>query len=818
MESLHSLLRRQLKRHGLVLTDLPRPWRDFIASVDAAYRQSDDDRATIERSLDLSSQELLQANAELRALFQAIPDLLFRLDVDGRIVDCRGGMGSSFFLPPRDLIGKKFGDIPYHGLGARFAELLQRVHELKTVLSAEYTLPMPDGERHYEARFIPMPDGQTITIVRDITQRRRDEEELYRSRQMLQLVLDNIPQRVFWKDRECRYLGANRSFAKDAEVDDPQELIGRTDDEMPWRVNAEHFRADDREVMESGRPKLSFEEPMDRPDGTRTWMRTSKAPLVDQQGQVFGVLGTFEDITAQKQAAEALRQSEERYRIATENTGQLIYDLNTETGEFSWAGAVEALTGYSPEEFAHVNVATLAEMIHPDDSLRVSEALSMAMQQGTGFHAEYRLRRRNGSYIPIEDTGAFVSGGEGQPIHMFGAMKDISERMQVQEERQRAEERLRQAAKMEAIGRLAGGVAHDFNNILTGIVGYAELLMDSLDGSDPMLAEVSEIHRAAGRAASLTAQLLAFSRRQIIDPRVLDLNELVNSSSRMIERLIGEDVHLSLAFGDNLGRVRADRGQIEQVLVNLAINARDAMAQGGRLTIETANVELNQAFCAKYPDATPGPYVMLSVADTGVGMSPETLEHLFEPFFTTKERGRGTGLGLSTVYGIARQNGGLVTAHSELGRGSIFRLYLPRVASESEEQAPSTGRTLPSGRETVLLVEDEEVVRTLANKILSRQGYRVTVATDGAQACEIAEETNGHFDLLLTDVIMPGMNGKQLYERLRANQPDLKVLYMSGYTEETIAHRGLLEPGTNFVQKPFSLETLTRRVREVLDK
>jgi two-component system, cell cycle sensor histidine kinase and response regulator CckA len=816
MTRLHSLLQRQLRRTNLSIENLPREVAELVASVNEAYFQFDDDRGMLERSLDLSSHELLQANQEMRALFQAIPDLLFRLDREGRIVECRGGK-EGFYLQPKELVGKRFQDLPVRDPALRFAEALAAVHETRGVLSVEYSLGMPEGERFYEVRFIPLQDGQTIAIVRDITARKKAADELYHSQQMLKLVLDNIPQRVFWKDRRSVYLGCNRSFAQDTGLRDPEEVIGRDDFAFVFRESADLYRADDALVMETGASKLNFEEPQDRPGSTALWLRTSKVPLCDRRGQVIGILGTYEDITEQKRAEEALRQSEERYRIAAETTGQLIYDWSPGSGAVRWAGAIEVLTGDPPEEFARLQRDGWAERIHPDDREAAAQALRNAVETGADFRAEYRFRRRDGSYLHMEDNGAFVKDEAGRPSRMLGAMKDISERVRAREEREKAEEQLRQAAKMEAVGRLAGGVAHDFNNILTGILGYTELLIDSVAVSDPMHVELAEIHRAAKRAASLTAQLLAFSRKQIIDPKVLSLGELISASSKMVERLIGADIELIFVAGEKPDRIKADPGQIEQVLVNLAVNARDAMPDGGQLTIEISLVAIDEAYCAFHSDARPGHYVQLTVSDTGCGMSEETLEHLFEPFYTTKERGRGTGLGLSTIYGIVRQNNGFITVYSQLGHGSAFRIHLPRVFQKADVLPKWAATTLPSGHETVLLVEDEEVVRNLARQILGRQGYKVLVAANGLEACALSEGQEAEIDLLLTDVVMPQMDGKQLYERLRRSHPTLKVLFMSGYTEETIVHRGLLDQGTNFLQKPFTLDILVRRVRQVLD-
>ncbi len=381
-----------------------------------------------------------------------------------------------------------------------------------------------------------------------------------------------------------------------------------------------------------------------------------------------------------------------------------------------------------------------------------------------------------------------------------------------------AQDQLRQAQKMEAVGRLAGGVAHDFNNLLTAITGYSDLLMSDLAEGDPMRGDLEQVKHAADRAASLTRQLLAFSRRQVLQPRVLDLNAVVGSVDKMLRRLIGEDIDLLTVPAPALGWVKADPGQLEQILMNLAVNARDAMPQGGKLTIETANVELDGAYVRQHAAVQPGPYVMLAVSDTGCGMDAETRSHLFEPFFTTKEVGKGTGLGLATVYGIVTQSGGTVSVYSEPGRGTTFKLYLPRVEDAAGRPVPAGLPAPPvKGSETILVVEDEKAVRSLACEVLKRNGYTVLEARHGDEALAVSDRHEGRIALMLTDMVMPGKRGPDVARQLAAVRPDMKVLYMSGYADSGIVHQGVLDAGTAFLAKPFTPTALARKVREVLD-
>jgi len=394
--------------------------------------------------------------------------------------------------------------------------------------------------------------------------------------------------------------------------------------------------------------------------------------------------------------------------------------------------------------------------------------------------------------------------------------RQIAEREKTERALVRSEEQLRQSQKLEAIGRLAGGIAHDFNNLLTVILSYSDMLLHDLPTSDPRHAEITQIQRAGVRAADLTRQLLAFSRQQVLDPSNLDLNEILTSVNNILTRVVGEDVDLKMQLGPGLGSVRVDRSQLEQVIMNLVVNARDAMPDGGRISIRTEAVELDEELAGSRLEVTPGPYVMLSVSDTGAGMDKETQARIFEPFFTTKEQGKGTGLGLSTAFGIVKQSGGSIWLYSELGSGTTFKIYLPRVAGGTA-LLPTATSELPRGDETILLVEDEEQVRVVAASILRRAGYSVLAAGSPGEAISLAEHATGRIDLLVTDVIMPKMNGRLLAERIVAGQPGIKVLFMSGYTDDVILHHGVLDGAVAFLQKPLTRDSLTRRVRQVLD-
>ena len=813
----HSLLKRQLKRCFGDHIQVPKEWATFVQAVQEAYVEFDVDRAMLERSLELSSQELLQANSEMRAVFQAIPDLLFHIDAEGTILSCKAGATSSLVLEPRELKGKRIQDVPEKEVGEKFQAAIHSVLHDNKPASVEYSLQTQGQMQFYEARLVPLPQNEIVAIIRniterkrveaalreseerhrqiarcvpdmiwtmdlsgrftyansatrritgwtveefqelhfqetvtpqsatkyakaieeelarvtrphydrnwvrtfesehlrkdgstfwaeisgtftwsdegipsgvigttrDVTDRKRAEEESFHSRQMLQTVLDTIPQRVYWKDRNSIFVGCNKSLAHDSGYADPRQLIGKTDFETKWAENAELYRADDRGVMETGQPKINHEEPLKMADGTKGWMRTSKVPLFDKEGNVTGLLGTYEDIT----------------------------------------------------------------------------------------------------------------------------------------ERKRLEEQFRQSQKMEAFGQLAAGVAHDFNNILTVIQGNLTLLQMRIISKEEEDLAVDEGIAAVKRAANLTRQLLTFSRRQPLQPRDLDLNEVVSNLTKMLNRLIGEHITLEARYAPGGSPVFADINMMEQVLVNLAVNARDAMPKGGRLVIGLASEFVDEKMASLAPNRNSGEFIRLDVSDTGIGIPSENMARIFEPFFTTKEVGKGTGLGLATVFSIVQQHGGWIEAESEPGKGASFHIHLPRRLKDTTPPDKTPGRQpMIGGNETILLVEDEPSVRQLARRLLTRHGYRIHEADSGPAALEIWGKHRDEIDLLITDMVMPrGVNGRELADRLLQDRKNLKIIYCSGYTDEMLGGDTPLRNNPNFLEKPFDPQTFLRQVRSCLD-
>ncbi|MDE3100278.1 MAG: PAS domain S-box protein [Verrucomicrobiota bacterium] len=676
---MHSLLRRQLKRRfGGDVPDAAL-WRQFLSDVSDVYYDFDVQRELIERSLVLSSEELHQANAQMRAIFQAIPDLLLRLNAKGVILDFQSGASDEPLKPGRAWVGQAVQTLAPAPLGAQAGEALRRVIETKSPLAIEYSLTHPSGENLYEARLVPLPKDEIFAIVRNVTARKRAEDEL--------------------------------------------------------------------------------------------------------------------------------RRNEERFRSLIENASDMITVIN-ESGTIRFQSpSSERVFGFPAADMAG---RSIFDFIHREDSARFRDTLRRILQAAAPVAAQFRMKHRDGGWRVISSMARNVPG-EAPDGYVIINSRDITENIKL-------EEHLLQAQKMEALGQLSGGIAHDFNNILTIIRGHVSL-MEFNPAITPQLGDsIAEIRLASERAANLTRQLLAFSRRQRMHAATIDLNEVVSNMTRMLQRILGEDVSMFIHCAPRPAMVHADLGMIEQILLNLAVNSRDAMPRGGRLVIQTANVQISPEAAAQSPSARAGVFVCLSVSDTGSGIPPDVLPRIFEPFFTTKDVGKGTGLGLATVYGVVEQHHGWINVHSEPGRGTTFRIYLPR--SEKEDAIESPIPTMPSvrgGNETILLVEDEPAVRALVRSILTRAGYHVLEAPNGAHALDLWRQHHDRIKLLLTDMIMPGgMNGRELAQQFAQEKPGLKVIYASGYSAN--AAGGDLIEGTNFLAKPFNPLKLAQVVRSRLDE
>ena len=521
---------------------------------------------------------------------------------------------------------------------------------------------------------------------------------------------------------------------------------------------------------------------------------------------VDAIVVNYHDVTERKRAEEALREAMDHLRALIDASPLAIYSLTTDARIRTWNAAAERIFGWPAHEVIERPLPT----VPADKEQEGRELRDRVMRGETLSGVEITRRRRDGKLVQLSMSAGPLFDAGGRVTGIMAVLADVTEVRQL-------ENQYRQAQKMEAVGRLAGGIAHDFNNVLTAIAGYCDLLLEDLSSDDPHRGDIREIRKAADRAAALTRQLLAFSRRQVLSPQLVELNELVADMRSMLERLLGEDVTLDVVAGAELGTVHADPGQLEQVLMNLAVNARDAMPEGGRLTIATADIQLDASYAELHLAAEPGPYVMLAVSDTGTGMDEHTKAHLFEPFFTTKEAGKGTGLGLATVYGIVKQSGGYIWVYSEPGQGTTFKVYLPRmVGARGPEELPPAEQARHQGTETILLVEDEATVRTIVREALERLGYTVLEAASGEAAIQIGERHPGPIHLLLTDVVMPGQSGSHVAAQLRRARPELRVLFMSGYPSVAMTARSTQEPGVTYLQKPFGPDTLARTVRQAL--
>jgi two-component system cell cycle sensor histidine kinase/response regulator CckA len=634
----------------------------------------------------------------------------------------------------------------------------------------------------------------------------RMRRRLIEGEKLFRLITENAADMIAVVDMEGKRIFNSLSYEK---------VLGYSLDELKESSAFEQIHPDDRESVKSAADearRTGVGHPLEYRvrHKDRTWrvLESTASVIRNAKGEPQHLVIVNRDVTERKRAAEALRRSEASFRSVVEDAPYGIYRASL-SGELVLVNpALQKILGYASQtELLQANLGTQIYR-NPLDHQKVNELL---LRQQSFNDVEVEWKRKDGTPITVRCSGWPIKDESGRVAFLELFAEDVTERRAL-------ERQLRTAQKMEAVGRLSGGIAHDFNNLLGVIIGYSQVLKRSLKPEHPLYEHAEEIEKASQRAVSLTRQLLAFSRQQVLEPVVLNMNALVSDMEKMLPRLIGEDVALTLTLDPALGQVKADPGQVEQVIMNLAVNARDAMPDGGKLTIQTANVDLDTAYTHQHPGSRVGSYVMLRVTDTGTGIDPEIQAQIFEPFFTTKERDKGTGLGLATVYGVVKQSGGYIAVDSEKGKGASFSVYLLRV--ENAVTAPDLSNEAPvsvRGSETILLVEDEESLRKLADMFLRDSGYHVLTAADGAQALQVARQYAGPIHLLLTDVVMPGINGRVLAERLAPSQPGMRILYVSGYTDSFIAGHGVLEAGAHLLHKPFTEESLTRKVRELLD-
>jgi PAS domain S-box-containing protein len=644
--------------------------------------------------------------------------------------------------------------------------------------------------------------------------------QLQNQHAFLRQVLDINPGFICVKDQGGHFTLANQAVA-DAYGVSVESLIGKSDADFGLPADqVERSRQDDLDVLSSGREKIISEEAFTDAVGKVRWLQTVKWPLAAQREGQNQVLGVSVDITALREALQAVSVSEERFhQMISQVKDYALVMLDPDGLVVHWNDGAKRITGYAAEDILGRHFSCF----YPVEDIQAvvpAKLLAKAIEQGSAEIERWHLKQ-DGSKFWAHVAITPVRDEAGQLIGFSELTRDLTAQQESEQDKALLEAQLRQAQKMEAVGRLAGGIAHDFNNLLTVISGFSEMLLASLKPKDPMQPAVEEIIKAADRASKLTQQLLAFSRKQVIQPIQLSLNDTVVNIEKMLRQLIGEDIWLESVLADDLALVKADRGQIDQVIMNLVVNARDAMPKGGRLFLRTENVVITPEQREPTGIVKPGRYVCLEVRDTGCGMDDATKARVFEPFFTTKEKGKGTGLGLATLYGIVKQSDGFVTVESELGRGASFRIYLPAVQAESQAKPETDGTHLIkppriTKQATILLVEDEIGIRQLFHELLVSCGYKVLTAPDGEEGFAVGNSYNGPIDLLVTDVVMPNLSGAEMAQRLLGKYPQLKVLYMSGHADDSIVHHGVLEPGIAFLSKPFKPQVLVDRVQQIL--
>ena len=804
------------------LDERPRDWTkrdiDVLTALSVAV-MCEIQRRIAERAAHDTQLRLIAERTLAHSVQQQMPVGVVVAEIpSGRLVSVNAQMTEIFrtaFKPAPDL--KSYDWVGFRGDGRRYAAMewpiARTVITREAVRGEEIRIVRGDGSDGFvRMSSAPVRDSEgnvvaAVAIVVDVTDQRQAERAVRSTDERFKFVAKATNDVIWDWDLKTNSLVWNDSV---------ETVFGHKQSKIYPEIKwwNDHIHPDDRErvlagihaVIDSGGHSWNDQYRYRRADGSYANVMDRGYVARDNTGAAVRMIGAMTDVTERSRSEAAIRfqaqllNAVQQAVVATDHDGMVIF----------WNAFAEKLYGWTGAEA----VGRKIEELTPSPFLRDhASEISERGAAGESWTGEFLVQGKSGKAFPALLTTSPVRDEQGNVLGFVRVSIDLTERRNL-------EEQFRQSQKMDAVGRLAGGIAHDFNNLLTVIRLNTEIIMDGFDPTDPRSEDVKQIRSAAERASSLTRQLLAFSRKQILQPRVLDMNSVVSSVEPMLRRLIGEDITIASTCTAR-GYVVADPGQIEQILVNLVVNARDAMPQGGTISVETQNVELDETYTSEHAPVIPGRYVMLAVGDTGVGMNRDTREHAFDPFFTTKEAGKGTGLGLATVYGIVKQSGGYVWIYSEPGHGTTLKLYFPEVSSAAAFQTGEykvVANEHSRGSETILLVEDEDAVRGLTSRILEKQGYRVIAAQHGREAMDIATRETGHIDLVLTDIVMPGMNGRGLVERLAGIRPRIKSLYMSGYTDDDIVRRGFIEPSKSFLQKPFTSEALLQTVRKVLDE
>lgn len=810
---LTAALRHQDSTYGFIAVYVAEYVVDDSREV-ALVEEVADDLALALSSMEMREQVAAAAKRN-KEILSSISDAFFAIDDDLVVTYFNPAAERILGRSADEVLGRPLFEAFPEAKGSIFESHYQRAIKAHESDHFEVYFPVEPYDDWYDVRVYPQAKGLSI-YFQVTTERKEAEEALRRSLKLLNQTGD-IARIGGWEiDLETDTVIWTRTTRELHEVDD--DYVASVEDAIGFF--APDVQDTLAEAIERARTKgipYDLELPFITAEGRHLWTRTVGVPEMED-GRCVRLHGIFQDITERKQHEEDLRESKLRLEAALEAGRIGLWDWDVISNEVDFSPEWTRQIGYAADEIDGQFEEWKAR-VHPDDLPAVLDYINRVLQSDDEmFEVEFRFRHKDGSYRHILSQATIFRDESGKPLRVLGAHSDITDLRAAEQEQSRLQEELQQAQKMDSVGRLAGGVAHDFNNKLSVIIGFTQLAMLKLSKEDPLHKRLDQISTAAESAADLTRQLLAFARKQTIDPKALDLNDLVSSMLKMLGRLIGEDINLVWEPHSGLWPIKMDPGQVDQILANLVVNARDAIGGVGTVRIRTTNADLGEDDCHHRPDAVPGQYVCLSVADTGCGIEPEVMDHIFEPFYTTKAQGEGTGLGLATVYGAVRQNDGFIEVSSELEHGTTFHIYLPRLEGvDAIDEAGEETVDIPAGNETILLVEDDPPVLELALVILEEFGYTVLAAETPTKALKVARQHQETIDMLLTDVVMPEMNGKELCQELHKLIPDLKCLFMSGYTADVIANRGVLEKDVRYLQKPFQAHELGQKVRELLD-
>jgi len=791
---MHSLLARQLKNLFGRTEGVAPEWQDFLKSVDDAYHQNDADRQMLERALDLSSEELMQANSEMRAIFQTLPDIFFRIDTAGTILDFKGPTTPDPNFQEVNPVGKPLQEILSPELHTPFRDLLTKALSTRSMTSIVYIVNLKGNLHYFEARCVPFLKDQAIVVIRNITERKGAEDRLQKEVREKSIILDTMSEIVVYIDRDHNVIWANQAMHKAFNLS-PETYHGKKCYEIHKREDRCPF-CPSIKAMETGEPQI-------HPDlnsyGKRWILRGY--PVRSEQGEIIGAVEIVTDVTESRNAEDSLRQSEEKYKLLVENASLAIVIVQDTMLKYANPKTSEVI-GYSNKELLETSAINF---VHPDDLSRLVDIRQKRMK-GEPVPSSYTARviHKNGHTLWGEFAGVAITWG-GKPATL-SFIKDITQQKKL-------EEQLLQAQKLEAIGTLAGGIAHDFNNLLMGIQGYASLMLLDMDSSNPHFTKLKSIEQQVQSGANLTKQLLGFARGGKYEVKATNLNDFILQNSELFGRT-KKEITIHRLFAKDLWTVEIDQTQIEQVLLNLYINSWQAMPGRGNLYLETQNINLDNGDLPAY-EIPPGRYVKVSIRDTGMGMDEATCRRIFDPFFTTKEMGRGVGLGLASAYGIICNHGGIITVDSEKGKGTTFHIFLPATENQVEGEA-ALAPTIHRSHETILIVDDEVINIEVIGAMVKKLGYQVITAGSGQEAVTQYRLNSTAIDLVILDAIMPDMGGSDTFEILKAINPSIKVILASGYSLNELTSKIMDQGVSAFIQKPFRIEDIAETIKTVL--